>query len=161
MWKAFSHQHSTHAQCVVAVLTIISSRGWFRERQDCERKMSDGGKKKGRINESLASLERQHEREPSFTTVLVLSTPLFSWAPKFLCLPCKCSAAWDAMGELSLHYDGTHPVATLSPVSASSWVGLGGFLCFFYWERQDCADSACYTLLTCAGSDCHLVWVDG
>lgn len=63
MWKPFSHQLRTHARWVFAVLTIVSSRNWFRERQADERKMPDRGEKKGHINESLASLERQ-QRPP-------------------------------------------------------------------------------------------------
>lgn len=97
MWKPFSHQLRTHVWWVLAVLTIVSSRNWFRERQADERKMPDRGEKKGRSSESLASLERQQECPWSWPSAL----RVFSRAPKFLCPPCKCSVTGDGMGELS------------------------------------------------------------
>ncbi|KAL6091265.1 hypothetical protein STEG23_004597, partial [Scotinomys teguina] len=61
---------------------VPAGRNRFGERQDYERKVCGGGKEEGKHFTSI---------EPGFTEVLALSTQVFSWAPKFLCSPCKCS----------------------------------------------------------------------
>lgn len=55
--------------------------------------------------------------EPSFTAVLALSTQVFSWAPKFLCLPVnalRLGMAWVSRLLLSIPNNSTPDIGGLA-----------------------------------------------